>query len=482
MRAGIDGRAEGAPLPEGFGALLPELITEIPGPASRAWLERLGRVESRNVTFGSGGVGNGAPEKPDWPIVWSAARGANVLDADGNRYLDLTAAFGVALAGHRPDSVARAIQAQSELLLHGMGDVHPPHMKVELLEALASLLPWPEVRTTLATSGSEAVEIALKTAQLRTGRPGIIAFDGGYHGLTLGALAATHRSDFRAPFAERSWGGVGWAPWPGSAADPEGEQALAQVAAWLQDGVPIGVGGSDRAPVGSVIIEPVQARGGVRMLPDGFGARLSALVEESRAVLIADEIFTGLGRCGAVLASDRVGLRPEVVALGKVLGGGMPLSACVGTAEVMAAWPASTGEALHTSTFLGHPLACAAGVAMLRDEVAKGLPARADAAGAKLRTAFDEVLAGRPGTTSIRGLGLLLGFECLDADGCPEAEAAVEIAIRLLARGVLVLPAGEIGSVVELTPPVLLTDPQVAMAAQALAEVLNEVGRERASQ
>jgi len=462
-----------------FGDRLPSLPVLPPGPASRDLMGRLAEVESRNVTW----------RDPDgeaaWPVAWTEARGANVRDADGNVYIDLTAAFGVCLAGHRPTAVEKAIVAQAGRLVHGMGDVHPPDAKVRLLEALTEVLPLSDVRATLANSGSEAVEIALKTAQLATaddahptGRPGIVAFDGGYHGLTLGALAPTHRRDFRDPFAGRTWGGVVWAPYPGTEADPDGSRALERVAGWLDRGIEVA---GERVPVGAVIVEPVQARGGVRVLggdhaPD-LGRALSDLVAASPALLVADEIFTGLGRCGAMLASARVGLCPDVIALGKVLGGGLPLSACVGAPTVMDAWPRSTGEAIHTSTFLGHPLACTAGEAMLRHEVAAGLPERAEEVGRRLRGALAPILAGRSGVGVLRGLGALLGFDILDGEGRPEAGGAADVAERLMRHGVMVLPAGPTGATLELTPPVTLTDAQIGYAASAISDVLDE--RER---
>jgi len=478
-----------------FGERLPDLVTPPPGPASRDLMRRLAAVETRNVTW----------QDPDgeaaWPVAWTEARGANVRDADGNVYLDLTAAFGVCLAGHRPPAVEAAIRDQASRLVHGMGDVHPPDAKVRLLESLSEVLGWGDVRATLANSGSEAVEVALKTAQIATvdaahptGRPGIVAFEGGYHGLTLGALAPTHRSDFRAPFAGRTWSGVAWAPYPGSPADPDGSRALALVEEWLERGIP--ASGRDagpaadtgtrsdapaRTPVGAVILEPVQARGGVRVLggeaAPGVGRRLSDLVADSPALLIADEIFTGLGRCGAMLGSARVGLCPDVLALGKVLGGGLPLSACVGSASVMNAWPPSSGEAIHTSTFLGHPLACAAGEAMLRTEVARDLPGRAEGTGQRIRKALAPVLRGRSRVGPLRGLGLLLGFDCLDSDGTPEPAGAVGLAERLVRRGVLILPAGPTGATLEITPPVTLTDAQIGFAARAIGAVLDESGR-----
>jgi 4-aminobutyrate aminotransferase/(S)-3-amino-2-methylpropionate transaminase len=447
------------------------MVTPPPGPASRALAARLRAVESRNVTW----LGD------RFPVFWREARGANVRDADGNVYLDLTAAFGVSLAGHGDPHVGEAVAEQRARLVHGMGDVHPNEGKVRLLEALARLLPWgDDTRSVLASTGSEAVEIALKTALLATGRPGVVAFRGGYHGLTMGALAATARDDFRAPFAARLYGGVTHLPFPASdgSADGEGDTApsaevLAALARVLERGAPNG------DPIGAVVVEPVQARGGVRVLSAEFAREASDLARRAGALVIADEVFTGLGRCGAVLASSRVGLDPDLVCLGKVLGGGLPLSACAGPTRVMNAWPPSPGEALHTSTFLGHPLACAAGVAVL-EQVEGGLPARAEALGERLRAGLDRRLSATPGVAPVRGLGLLLGVAFLDEDGAPRPAAAVAAAERALALGVLALPAGERGHVLELTPPACLTDAQVEAAVDVVASVAAAVAHEGA--
>ena len=168
---------------EEFGALLPEVRVPPPGPRSKEFAHRLREVESPDVTYLS----------PDFPVFWDEARGANVRDADGNVYVDATAAFGVSLLGHAPRAVRTSLHGQADVLLHGMGDVHPPRLKVVLLERLAELAPWPRSRAVLASSGSESVEAALKTAVVATGKPGIVAFRGAYHGLTLGSRAATGR-------------------------------------------------------------------------------------------------------------------------------------------------------------------------------------------------------------------------------------------------------------------------------------------------
>ena len=429
-------------------------------------MERLARVESRNVTW----------RGERFPVFWEAARGANVRDVDGNVYLDLTGAFGVALVGHAHPAVTRAVEAQAERLLHGMGDVHPPALKVELLERLAALTPWPATRGVLASTGSEAVEIALKTAHLHTGRPGVLAFQGGYHGLTLGALAATARPYFRRPFQPRLFEGVAFAPFPDPRdGDAAARRALDEVESVLAHGAPGG------HAIGAVIVEPVQGRAGVRVPPPGFMAGVSARAQAAGALVIADEVFTGVGRTGRFLASEAVGLAPDLICLGKALAGGLPLSACLGARPVMDAWPDSPGEALHTSTFLGHPLACAAALAVL-DLVEGGLAGRAAALGERLGGALRTALRGAAGVGEVRGIGLLLGIELVrgaeagEGTGrVPWAEGAVRVAEAALAEGLLVLPAGEEGHVVEMAPPACLTHVQVDAAVEILARVVRQV-------
>ncbi len=457
-----------------FGTQGPSLRVTPPGPTSRALAARLARVESRNVTF----LGASRSEPFDAaPIFWTGARGSNVRDADGNVYIDLTGAFGVAVAGHARPEMGNAMAAQASRLVHGMGDVHPPEVKVRLLERLAGLAPWPETRGFLANSGSEAVEAALKTALLATGRPGILAFEGGYHGLTLGSLAATFRDDFRAPFEAHLHGGVHFAHFPdalesvGSEAGAL-ERSLSRVDALLLQAEAEGV------PIGAVLVEPIQGRAGVRVPVPGFLAGVAERTRAAGAVLIFDEIFTGFGRTGDIFAfeaeRDRGGdaVVPDLLCVGKALGGGLPLSACLGAEAVMDAWPASTGEALHTSTFLGHPLACATALAFLDVLEDEALADRAVATGARLRRGLEEALGGmramrEMGIRGIRGRGLFLGL-VLDGPGAP-GSAGVRVAEEALRRGLIVLPAGPSGEVVELSPPLVLTPGQTDAAIELLA-------------
>lgn len=438
--------------------------------ANRDLAERLSGVESGNVTF----------LRPP-PPFWTDAEGATVRDAAGNTYLDFTSAFGVALAGHRHPLVGERIAAQARRLVHGMGDIHPPAVKVEFLEALAALMPWPETRTILGLSGSDAVEAALKTAQLATGRHGIIAFEGSYHGLTLGALATTHREHFRRPFTNRLTRHVRFVRFPSSADAVEG--VMSEIDALLS--------GDAAVPVGAVLVEPIQGRAGVRIPPSGFLAQLAERTRAAGALFIADEIFTGMGRTGELLACDHDRVAPDLVCLGKALGGGMPLSACSGPREVMDAWPSSSGEAVHTSTFQGHPLGCAAGLGFLAALEAEDLTARARRLGALALDYLTAKLAGCEAVREVRGRGLMLGVELRvpgtahtdAADGAAEARSAadagdidkgpaVAVAKSALDRGLIVLPAGARGGVVELTPPATISERELEAGLEVLASAI----------
>jgi 4-aminobutyrate aminotransferase/(S)-3-amino-2-methylpropionate transaminase len=427
----------------------PELVSDVPGPRSRALAARLARVESRNVTC----------LRPP-PIFWKRAAGANVWDVDGNRFVDLTAAFGVAAAGHGPSEVIAALHAQAQELVHGMGDVHPSERKVELLEALARLYPSGSprgarrqaVRTVLGSSGSDAVEAALKTSLLATGRPGIVAFEHAYHGLSLGALDTTWRSDFRAPFAARLPALTVFARF-GDLED------VARAAA------------ASAVPIGAVIVEPVQGRGGERVPARGFLAALREHCDREGWLLIADEIYSGFGRTGRVWACDHEGVVPDLLCAGKGLASGMPFSACMGRAEVMdLAWPESCGEALHTQTFLGHPLGCAAALASIEILEREDLATRAEQTGRLALAHLQEKLGGRAGVVEVRGLGLMIGVE-LDS---PERAAAV--VERSLERGVIVLQSGSDGRVLSVTPP-LTIEPEALLAALDLVMECVEGGR-----
>jgi 4-aminobutyrate aminotransferase/(S)-3-amino-2-methylpropionate transaminase len=420
-----------------FKTLPPALLTEIPGPRSHALAARLAACESRNVTA----------LEPE-PIFWERALGANVWDADGNRFIDLTGGFGVASVGHAHPRVVAAIGAQAGRLLHGLGDVHPSAQKVELLEALVRRYPGGvAARGVLGSSGSDAVETALKTALLASGRAGVVAFEGAYHGLALGALDATSRREFREPFSDRLPQATAFARF----GDAQDVRRAAR---------------SCRAPVGAVLVEPVQGRGGERIPPSGFLAALRALCDAEGWLLIADEVYTGFGRTGRWFACEHEGVIPDLLCLGKGLAAGMPISACLGRLEVMEAWPASRGEALHTQTFLGHPPGCAAALAVIATIEEEKLVERAAETGARALGHLRRRLANAPGIAEVRGLGLLIAIECRDAQQAARACAGA------LRRGVIVLLSGESGRVLSITPPLSIEPQALELALDLLAEAL----------
>jgi 4-aminobutyrate aminotransferase-like enzyme len=456
---------------------------------TRETLELLRAYESRNVTY----------IDPDetWPIVWERAKGVHVWDADGKKYLDLTAAFGVAATGHANPRVVRAGQQQMARLLHAMGDVHPHALKARLARELSRLTferwsagpspaevspakprggakPTARGKVIFGNSGFEAVEAALKTAMLATGKAGVVAFEGGYHGLGYGALNATHREHFRSPFRAqlREFGHFVAFPKATRAAGPSRskpaencEVTETQLRRLLR-----------RGGVGAILVEPIQVRGGIHIPPAELLPLLRTLCDEFGALLILDEIYTGLGRTGRWFACEHSGVVPDLICLGKALTGGFPLSACVGRAELMdAAWPPSTGEAIHTSTFLGHPVGCAMALAQLQELENRALVDRSDRLGKMLLSLLMKLEPRRLRFgLEARGQGLLAGLELRLPDGAPATAATLAALKAMLQQGFILLPEGAPANVISFTPPLTISEPQLRAAADTLEEVLTE--------
>lgn len=411
--------------------MLPDLKTSTPGPRSLDLARKLREHESRNVTY----------IDPTWPVFWDRAEGTNVWDVDGNRYLDFTSAFGVAGLGHRHPGIVEAMHAQSGKLLHGMGDVHPTELKVDLCARLSGLTfeRWGAGpgKVILSNSGFEAIESALKTARLASGRAGILAFSNGYHGLGYGSLLGTDLEKFRGPFVDQ----------------------LAEVTTRLPFG---GFDDPDPDGIGAVLVEPMQGRGGKVIPPSGFLRKVRDWCDRHDVVLIFDEIYTGFHRTGELFATDWAGVVPDVICVGKAMSGGFPISACVGKAQVMDAWPESPGEALHTSTFLGHPVGCAMALAsleiLMRGETAEMVRARSELLKNKL-TALDW-----PQIKEVRGRGLMWGVE-LNKNAGP-------LLARLLAKGLIFLADGPEGNVLSFTPPFEIGEEEIDFALGAIEAAL----------
>lgn len=431
------------------GDLPPRIVEPPPGPRSR----EISRGLDRHLAPGLSTVVAGEPS-----LVWEEALGSNVLDVDGNVFLDLTAGFGVASIGHRRPEVVAAVAEQATRLVHALGDVAAHPARLALARRLADQAPVAcgadDVQVFFAVSGADAVEIALKTALSATQKPGVIAFDPGYHGLSLGALAVTSREEFRAPFAPHLHRHVERFAFGGSL------DALAERLA--------------RRDVGAVIFEPIVGREGVLLPPPGWLAVLSGLTRQAGALLIADEIFTGFGRTGYRFAVEAEGIRPDLLCCGKALGGGLPIAAVLGPRDLFAVWR-TPGEALHTATFVAHPLACAASLAALDVLEAERLPERALRQG---QSVIGPHLSSWPerfsAVAAIRGRGLLWGVELRTP------LAAKRLVSGALARGVLLLAGGPEGTVAQIAPPLTISSQQLAVAFDILESVLASITSERA--
>ncbi|HEU4581990.1 MAG TPA: aspartate aminotransferase family protein [Polyangiaceae bacterium] len=435
------------------GAELPLMRHAPPGPESVRWLQRFARVAAPmgpraawvEPQAGAGGT-----------IVYQAGHGSNLIDADGNRYVDLAAGFGSLLLGHDPEGVRLALARQSEQLLQSLGDLHPSTVKIELLERLAALVGG-DARALLGQSGADALSAALKSAALYTGRPGVLAFQGAYHGLSHGPLASCGlRESYREPFAAQLNPHARFIEYPldEAACERALEQARRELA---------------RGDVGAVLFEPILGRGGCVVPPARFAPALAELCRAAGCLLVADEIWTGLGRAGHWLYSRAQGVEADLICLGKGLGGGVPISACLGRAQLLQAWSRAE-EVVHTSTFAGAPLACAAGLATLELLERGQLVARAARVGAAWQSALEAAVSGCSLRVGVRGAGLMQGLDLSERPG-----AALELCRRLLACGYVTSLGGGRRECLVLTPALDVSESLLDAFCAALSETLREV-------
>jgi 4-aminobutyrate aminotransferase / (S)-3-amino-2-methylpropionate transaminase / 5-aminovalerate transaminase len=440
---------------------LPHLQCRPPGPQSRSWLTRTSRTQA---PMGPAPARNELPRQrveadvPAGVIVYATGIGSNVVDVDGNRYVDLAAGFGALLLGHGHPAIQRIVALQLDRLGLALGDVYPADAKIALVERLSRLYPEPGARVILGQSGSDAVSAALKTAVLATGRSGVLAFRGAYHGLGYGPLAACGlRDSYRAPFAAQLNPHVVFLDYPSSA--PELEATLEEARRVLA-----------RGGTGAVLVEPILGRGGCIVPPPTFLPELGRLAREHGAVLIADEIWTGLGRSGALLCSVADDFVPDLICLGKGLGGGLPVSACIGREALMLAWR-QEAEVVHTSTFAGAPLGCATAIALLDVIAREHLVERSARVGRRFLEDLEALLSGMPAVREVRGAGLMIGIDLGDRPGL-----AVRAQRRMLERGFIASTGGGGREVLVLTPSLTIGEAQLEAAERALADVLGSLG------
>lgn len=371
---------------------------------------------------------------PKRPVALVRGSGARVWDADGREYIDCAAGHGVANVGHCHPAVTAAIQEQAATLVTAPETFYNDQ-RAALLDALTARTPGDLNRVFLCNSGAEAVEGAIKAARLFTGRSGLVATMRGFHGRTMGALSATWNKAYRQPF-DPLVPGVTHVPFDNLDALDE---AISEDTA-------------------AVLVEIVQGEGGVRPASDGYFTALADLCHARGALLIVDEVQTGLGRTGRWFACEGAGVVPDVLCLGKALGGGVPMGAVV--------WRDGLGElpaGSHGSTFGGNPLACAASLAVLGVLEEEDLPARAAELGERLLA--DLRALDNPVIREVRGLGLMVGVD-LRVRVTPALKSLME-------RGVLALPAGS--TVLRLLPPLVIREADLQTVVGAIGEALDEL-------
>jgi len=427
----------------------PRIITELPGPRARALIARDEAVVSPSLTRA-------------YPLVAESGSDMVVTDVDGNRFLDFAAGIAVASTGHSHPAVVAAIKEQADKLLHiAATDFYEPRY-VEFSERVASIAPFAEpARIFLTNSGTEAVEGAIKLARYHTHRPGIIAFEGAFHGRTLGSLSLTNsklkqRAGFgpllpmvhHAPFPRVR----AWREGSGGDGSAELEHLRSSILGRL-------IAPTD---VAAIVIEPVQGEGGYFPAPASFLRGLREICDEHGILLIADEIQSGMGRTGRWWAMEHAGVEPDIVTTAKGIASGMPIGAFLARESVWT-WPPGA----HGSTFAGNPVCAAAGLATF-DLLAAGLVDNAATQGRRLRAGLEQIAETCPAVRDVRGLGLMVGVEFTTHD---EAHAVEEAAFE---HGLLVLQCGE--ATLRLCPPLIVDEATVDRAVRIFGESLAAVG------
>lgn len=413
-----------------------KLQTNLPGPESRRLTERsTGFLPRALVPYGE---------------IWvSSGSGAVVTDVDGNQLLDLIGGVGCLAVGHSHPVVVEAIEKMSRRYTHTDFSLIPYSEYVELAERLSDLCGGNR-KVGFFNSGAEAVENAVKVARGSTGKPGIVCFEGAFHGRTFMAMSLTHRE---VPY-KRGFGpfvpDVHRSPYPGLDAASL-EASLVSVGAHLE-----------RGDIAAVIVEPVLGEGGFIVPPGGFLPALSALCDQHGSVLICDEVQSGYGRTGTFLAGDQFETRPGVATLGKSIAAGLPLSAVVGDSK----WMDSLAENALGGTYVGNPIAIAAGLAVLDVIEKQDLMLRAKIIGEQLMEGWKSIAASSGAVAEVRGLGAMVGVEFVSS------EVTRNVVDRAVRSGLLCMKAGRDANVIRHLMPLVISDDQISEALGIFAEAV----------
>ncbi|GAA0234793.1 aspartate aminotransferase family protein [Haladaptatus pallidirubidus] len=439
-------------------------VDTVPGPNTRELLEKQREIDSSAVAY---------PE--DIPIAFEAGKGATVRDADGNTYIDMFAGIGVLNVGHANPYVLDAVHEQADKLVHTVD--FPTEARLELIEKLDEIAPG-QLRGNNRVvfggpTGSDAIEAAIKLAKYNTGGDGLIAFRGAYHGATSGAMSLTGNKGFKGHYTPLL-SDVVHAPYPhpfGQDKTPEEavDRALEEVRAILEDPY-----GGLANPAG-IFVEPIQGEGGVITPPEGFLAGLREIADDNDVLLVFDEIQSGLGRSGQWWASEWYDVTPDAMTTAKALGGvGFPLSATM-YHEDLDTW----GPGDHAGTYRGHVVAMRAGTRAIEYIQDHDLLAHGRELGTSIRNRLRDVAMETDRIGEVRGKGLFIGAEFVDAEGSPDKETVKAIQRYCYERGVLVWKAGRHGNVLRLLPPLVLTEELAETAMDVIVEAIQQVTAEQ---
>ena len=418
----------------------PQVKTALPGPNAAELIARDAKAMSPSFTRA-------------YPFVMERGEGCWATDVDGNTFLDFTAGIAVNTTGFSHPKVVAAIEEQARRFLHMSGTDFYYRSEIELAERLESkILPGTPAKVFFTNSGAEAIEGAMKLARYATGRPSYVAFIGGFHGRTFGALSLTaSKASQRRRFAPLL-SSVFHAPFPSASRGVTTDDSLARIEELFSTVAP-------PESVAAVFVEPIQGEGGYLVPPDDFLPRLRELTLKHGILLVADEVQCGMGRTGQLLAVEHWNVEPDIVCLAKGIASGLPLGAFIARAEQMS-WPPGS----HGSTFGGNPVACSAGLATL-DLLEEGLMANASKVGAQLQDGLREIAQTHDQVTDVRGLGLMVALEF------ETAEQAGQLVQKAFERGLLLLTAG--ARAVRISPPLILDHEEAATGLEIIASALD---------
>jgi len=436
----------------------PHLKTPLPGPNAKAIVDRDAAVVSSSYTR-------------TYPFVMARGSGSMVEDVDGNVFLDCAAGIAVNSTGHSHPDVVKAITDQAQKFLHMSGTDFYYEQQVQLAEAIAAVAPIDGgVRSFFGNSGTEAIEACIKLARYATKRPNIIAFLGGFHGRTLGALSLTASKAVQRRGFGPMMAGVYHAPYPDAyrPAIHAGSRTQSSVClAFLEEQIFGHLVSPDE--VAAIVVEPIQGEGGYIVAPDEFMRGLREIATRYGILLVADEVQCGMGRTGKMFAIEHTGVRPDMIAIAKGIASGMPLGVAAARADLMA-WPPGA----HASTFGGNPVSCAAAMATLK-LLREGLIANAATVGAHLMAGLKTLVDRHPLVGDVRGRGLMIGVELVrDRQTKERADRERDLVVNAaFERGLLLLGAGR--NSVRFSPALVLTREQADVAVGIFDEALTDV-------